>query len=178
MALPAGSTLANVLDGADAELAVAVTASGGAHPVRLTRAALRGLVASLARRLAAAGVKPGDVVSISMANTVEFLIAFLAVTVARGVAAPLNAGYKQARAPSRGGGGRRAGRGAAGRGPRGGGGGGAVWGALVAARAAARGTRQCGAGGRAFGARRGPSLPRNRRTPPLPPASRPPKRPL
>jgi hypothetical protein len=95
MALPAGSTLVTVLDGSDASPAVAVTASGGAAPVKLSRAQLRALVESLARRLAAAGVKPGDVVSISMANTVEFLIAFLAVTHARAVAAPLNAGYKQ-----------------------------------------------------------------------------------
>jgi acyl-CoA synthetase (AMP-forming)/AMP-acid ligase II len=99
-ALPPGSTLANVLDGSDDSLALAVTAApdaGRPEPLRLTRAALRSLVASLARRLAAAGVKPGDVVSLSMTNTAEFLVTFLAITQARAVAAPFNAAYKQVR---------------------------------------------------------------------------------
>lgn len=100
MSLPEGSTLSDVIKGNDDTLAVVVTAGQDAEgndvpAVRLTRAQLRALVHSLARRLAAAGVKPGDVVSISMANTVEFLISFLAVTQARAVAAPLNAAYKQ-----------------------------------------------------------------------------------
>jgi acyl-CoA synthetase (AMP-forming)/AMP-acid ligase II len=93
-ALSDAATVASVLEGSDSALAVAV-AAGGAPAPRLTRGELRGLVASLARRLAAAGVQPGDVVSISMENTVEFIIAFLAVTQARAVAAPLNAGYKK-----------------------------------------------------------------------------------
>ena len=94
--LTEAATLATVLEGSDDALAVAV-AAGGAPAPRLTRGQLRALVASLARRLAAAGVAPGDVVSISMENTVEFLITVLAVTQARAVAAPLNAGYKQVR---------------------------------------------------------------------------------
>lgn len=95
MVLPKGSTLATVLKGHDDALAVAVTAEKGGQPLRLSRAQLRGLVASLARRIAAAGVKPGDVVSVAMTNTVEFLIAFLAITQARAIAAPFNAAYKQ-----------------------------------------------------------------------------------
>ncbi|KAI8470710.1 MAG: hypothetical protein J3K34DRAFT_377006 [Monoraphidium minutum] len=89
------STLASVLEGSDDALAVAVAAGGAPGAHRLPRRQLRDLVASLARRLAAAGVAPGDVVSISMENTAEFVVAFLAVTQARAVAAPLNAGYKQ-----------------------------------------------------------------------------------
>ncbi len=97
MVLPKGSTLATVLKGHDDALAVAVTAEKGGQPLRLSRAQLRALVASLARRIAAAGVKPGDVVSIAMTNTLEFLIAFLAITQARAIAAPFNAAYKQVR---------------------------------------------------------------------------------
>jgi acyl-CoA synthetase (AMP-forming)/AMP-acid ligase II len=143
------STLADAIAGGDELPAVAVTGSGGA---KLSRKQLRDLVESLARRLTAAGIAPGDVVSVSTANTVrslvfsavawwplvcvvreeqnrpkkaianwstyllllqppqcygthtlllpqhkqiEFLIAFLAITQARAVAAPFNAAYKQ-----------------------------------------------------------------------------------
>ena len=107
MVLPEGSTLATALEGADDSPALIVTAAEAAEDggsgasasagaaLRLSRAELRALVASLARRLAAAGVAPGDVVALSMANTAEFLVAFLAITQARAVAAPFNAAYKQ-----------------------------------------------------------------------------------
>lgn len=88
-------TLSAALEGSDDKLAVALAAGADTPARSLTRGELRALVASLARRLAAAGVKPGDVVSISMENTLEFLVAFLGVCQARAVAAPLNAGYKQ-----------------------------------------------------------------------------------
>ncbi|GBF97305.1 hypothetical protein Rsub_09996 [Raphidocelis subcapitata] len=92
--LPAGATLISAIEGRDDALAVAV-ADGKKGGVRLSRAQLRAAVGSLAKRLVAAGVKPGDVVSMVQTNTVEFLVSFLAVGQARGVAAPFNSAYKQ-----------------------------------------------------------------------------------
>ena len=65
MAAPV-STLADAIAGGDELPAVAVTSGGP----QLSRKQLRDLVESLARRLQAAGIAPGDVVSVSMANTV------------------------------------------------------------------------------------------------------------
>ncbi|MBI2807557.1 MAG: AMP-binding protein [Planctomycetes bacterium] len=44
--------------------------------------------------LRAGGVRPGDPIGIVLGNNLEFLVAFLATTRARAVAAPLNPGYK------------------------------------------------------------------------------------
>ncbi|KAG7016870.1 Oxalate--CoA ligase [Cucurbita argyrosperma subsp. argyrosperma] len=59
----------------------------------LSHAQLQRLVDSAASKLAAGGVKPGDVVALVFPNTVEFVIMFLAVIRARATAAPLNAAY-------------------------------------------------------------------------------------
>src|SRR5438105_2348139 len=48
-------------------------------------------VATAVRR---GGIRPGDPVAIVLPNGLEFLVAFLAVTWARGIAAPLNPAYK------------------------------------------------------------------------------------
>ena len=84
----------------------------------LQASSLRVLVLSAAATLRASGVQPGQTVSIVDANTVslqsrglqgaavvravdhlhaqvEFVVAFLGVTLARAVAAPLNASYSQ-----------------------------------------------------------------------------------
>ncbi|OAY76557.1 Oxalate--CoA ligase [Ananas comosus] len=59
----------------------------------LTHAQLHDLVESAAAAIAAAGVRPGDVVALTFPNTVEYVIMFLAVIRARAVAAPLNSAY-------------------------------------------------------------------------------------
>lgn len=60
----------------------------------ITKPQLRALVHDTAARLIVAGIKPGDSVSLAFTNTVDYVVAFLAVTQARAVAAPLNAAYK------------------------------------------------------------------------------------
>ncbi|KAA8533724.1 hypothetical protein F0562_031241 [Nyssa sinensis] len=59
----------------------------------LTHARLHQLIEKAASRLAAAGVKAGDVVALTFPNTVEFIIMFLAVIRVRATAAPLNSAY-------------------------------------------------------------------------------------
>ena len=51
-------------------------------------------VESMAARLRATGLQPGQAVAIVLPNGLEYLVAFLAVARARLVAAPLNASYK------------------------------------------------------------------------------------
>ncbi|KAG6466564.1 hypothetical protein ZIOFF_075652 [Zingiber officinale] len=61
--------------------------------VELSHARLQQIVDGAAARLVAAGLRTGDVVALVFPNTVELVIAFLAVIRARGVAAPLNPAY-------------------------------------------------------------------------------------
>jgi acyl-CoA synthetase (AMP-forming)/AMP-acid ligase II len=60
----------------------------------LTYAGLRAQVAALAEALRSEGVAAGDPVAIVLPNGAEFLVAFLAATWARAIAAPLNPAYK------------------------------------------------------------------------------------
>ncbi|GHJ89791.1 hypothetical protein NliqN6_6193 [Naganishia liquefaciens] len=53
-------------------------------------------VAAFARQLAHIGVRGGDVVSMSLINSLEFTAGFFATTSLRGVSAPLNPAYSQA----------------------------------------------------------------------------------
>ncbi|XP_057525941.1 oxalate--CoA ligase [Amaranthus tricolor] len=68
----------------------AITVSG---KFDITHSRLDQLVEHAANRLVAAGVLPGHVVALTFANTVEFVIMFLAVIRVRATAAPLNAAY-------------------------------------------------------------------------------------
>ncbi|WCJ26249.1 Oxalate--CoA ligase [Euphorbia peplus] len=61
--------------------------------VDFTHAELNELVDHAAALLVADGVAPGDVVALTFANTVEFVVMFLAVIRCRATAAPLNAAY-------------------------------------------------------------------------------------
>lgn len=56
---------------------------------------LSSAVESFSRELVAAGVAPGDVVAMVMPNSLEFVIAFLAITSIRATAAPLNPAYTE-----------------------------------------------------------------------------------
>jgi acyl-CoA synthetase (AMP-forming)/AMP-acid ligase II len=84
------ATLLDVVDGGDPAAPALIVGSGGGA---LSRAQLRALALRAAAALRAAGVRPGDVVTIAEPNTVEFVVAFLGVALARGVAAPLNQNY-------------------------------------------------------------------------------------
>jgi acyl-CoA synthetase (AMP-forming)/AMP-acid ligase II len=59
-----------------------------------TYSQLRGQVESVTGALRAGGVKVGDPIGIVLPNNLEYLVAFLATTWARAIAAPLNPGYK------------------------------------------------------------------------------------
>ncbi|KAK6936846.1 AMP-binding enzyme, C-terminal domain [Dillenia turbinata] len=59
----------------------------------ITHSRLQHLIENAASRLVSAGVKPGDVISLTFPNTVEFVITFLAIIRAQAVAAPLNPAY-------------------------------------------------------------------------------------
>ena len=65
------------------------------RPLTLSSQALLEHVADFQRKLAAVGIKWQSAVSISLVNSYEFVVAFLATTCQRAVAAPLNPAYKQ-----------------------------------------------------------------------------------
>ncbi len=62
--------------------------------LRVSYAALRRQVESLAAALHRGGIRAGDPVAVVLPNGLEYLTTFLAVTWARAVAAPLNPAYK------------------------------------------------------------------------------------
>mmetsp|Transcript_20492 Transcript_20492/g.44810 ORF Transcript_20492/g.44810 Transcript_20492/m.44810 type:complete len:550 (-) Transcript_20492:28-1677(-) len=84
------TTLYDVLSGSPQSIALILTAGGK----KISRSALQQCVVETSLALRRAGVKPGDVVSTAYANTLDFVVSFLAITSARAVAAPLNAAYK------------------------------------------------------------------------------------
>ena len=55
---------------------------------------LQGNIEAFAASLLAAGVKPGDRVAMALPNTLEFVVAFLAISRIRATAAPLNPDYQ------------------------------------------------------------------------------------
>ena len=60
----------------------------------VTYAQLEQQIAAVADTLRKNGVQPGDPIGIVIGNNLEFVVAFLATTWARAIAAPLNPGYK------------------------------------------------------------------------------------
>lgn len=84
------STLFEVLELGDRASPALVVGSGGRI---FTRGEVHALATKFAMTLIEGGIKAGDVVTIAEPNTVEFVIAFLGCTYARGIAAPLNQNY-------------------------------------------------------------------------------------
>src|SRR5262245_63989861 len=85
------ATLADLLTRAEpTHAAVVLPEEGHVTPYR----DLAGQVAGLAAALRRSGLRPGEAVAIVLPNGLEYLAAFLAVTHARLVAAPLNPAYK------------------------------------------------------------------------------------
>ncbi len=84
------STLAELLSSNYADRTAVIIPDGGPT---LTYAESRAQVESLAETLKRGGIRAGDSVSIVLPNGLEFLTTFLAVTWARGIAAPLNPAY-------------------------------------------------------------------------------------
>ena len=65
------------------------------QPLTVSSQALLEHVADFQRKLAAVGIKWQSAVSIALVNSYEFVVAFLATTYQRAIAAPLNPAYKQ-----------------------------------------------------------------------------------
>mmetsp|Transcript_7146 Transcript_7146/g.21793 ORF Transcript_7146/g.21793 Transcript_7146/m.21793 type:complete len:518 (-) Transcript_7146:99-1652(-) len=71
----------------------ALTSLNDAEPLTLSHSELQAAIAALKESLTAAGLRKGDVVSIVLSNSIEFVASFLATTAVGAVAAPLNATY-------------------------------------------------------------------------------------
>lgn len=85
------STLADLfLDGFAAKTAVIIPQNAP----QISYLQLRAQIMSLAAALRCGGIRPGQPVSIVLGNNLEYLVTFLATTLARAVAAPLNPAYK------------------------------------------------------------------------------------
>ena len=67
----------------------------GNEPLTVSHLALEHHIDTCQRQFANLGIFPGAAVSISLPNSLEFVITFLATTWQRGIAAPLNPAYKQ-----------------------------------------------------------------------------------
>ena len=76
----------------DARTAIILPASSGSRR-RISYAALRSLIHSVSRSLLAGGLQPGQRIALSLPNSLDLVASFLAITNARGVAAPLNPAY-------------------------------------------------------------------------------------
>lgn len=74
----------------------AVIIPGKATALTVTFEQLTAEVSSFQEKLAKLGVTPKAAVSIALPNSYEFIVAFLAASWQRAIAAPLNAAYKQA----------------------------------------------------------------------------------
>lgn len=86
-------TLKNSIKGAGSSTAVIVPSK--TSPLTVTYNGLLAEIAAFQVKLAALGVKTGAPVSVSLVNSYEFIVSFLATAWQRGVAAPLNPAYKQ-----------------------------------------------------------------------------------
>lgn len=86
------STLANTFDHSSSATAIIVP-----RPTALTFSykQLSSEILSFQHKLAKLGIKPGNAVSIAIPNSYEFIVAFLAASWQRAIAAPLNPAYKQ-----------------------------------------------------------------------------------
>ncbi|KAF7894887.1 hypothetical protein EAF00_006701 [Botryotinia globosa] len=87
------ATLANFFSTGNTTTAIIVPA--GKQPLTITYKQLTAEISSFQKKLAKLGVTPQAAVSIALPNTYEFIIAFLAASWQRGIAAPLNSAYKQ-----------------------------------------------------------------------------------
>jgi acyl-CoA synthetase (AMP-forming)/AMP-acid ligase II len=89
----AATTLSNAFSAGDNSTAIIIPSKPQALAVSYNQ--LSAEVLSFQKKLAKLGVTPQAAVSIALPNTYEFIVAFLAAAWQRGIAAPLNAAYKQ-----------------------------------------------------------------------------------
>ncbi|KAF2790293.1 AMP-binding enzyme [Melanomma pulvis-pyrius CBS 109.77] len=73
----------------------AIIIPSGTTSITLSHQQLLDQVLSFQKKLAAVGISPREAVGIALPNSLEFVIAFLAVALQRAICAPLNPAYKQ-----------------------------------------------------------------------------------
>src|SRR6266540_5611634 len=88
--IPMGSTLKNLWSPTFAAQPAVFIPDGP----EVTYAQLEQQIEAVTAALRDGGVQPGEPIGIVLGNNLEFLVAFLATTWARAIAAPLNPGYK------------------------------------------------------------------------------------
>ena len=87
------ATLSNVLPSSGSSTAIIVP--GKPRSLEITYNQLYSDVSEFQKRLADIGIGPQAAVSIALPNSYEFIVAFLAASWQRAIAAPLNPAYKQ-----------------------------------------------------------------------------------
>lgn len=87
------TTLANTIDPSGQQTAIIIP--GEPNPLVITYEQLNAQVSAFQTKLASLGIPPQAAVSIALPNSYEFIVAFLAASWQRAVAAPLNPAYKQ-----------------------------------------------------------------------------------
>jgi acyl-CoA synthetase (AMP-forming)/AMP-acid ligase II len=85
-------TLAAAFDHNSSNTAIIVP---GKKPLAISYKQLSSAVNSFQKKLAQLGITPDAAVSIAIPNSYEFIVAFLAASCQRAIAAPLNPSYKQ-----------------------------------------------------------------------------------
>lgn len=73
----------------------AIIIPGKPNTLNISYQQLNSHVSAFQRKLAALGIAPQAAVSIALPNSYEFIVAFLAASWQRAIAAPLNSSYKQ-----------------------------------------------------------------------------------
>jgi len=87
------ATLSNTLPATGDTTAIIVP--GKPHALTISYQQLNSHVSDFQKKLASIGIKPQAAVSIALPNSYEFIVAFLAASWQRAIAAPLNPAYKQ-----------------------------------------------------------------------------------
>ena len=87
------TTLANTIQPAGQTTAIIVP--GKSNVLTISYEQLNARVISFQKQLASLGITPQAAVSIALPNSIEFIVAFLAASWQRAIAAPLNPAYKQ-----------------------------------------------------------------------------------
>lgn len=87
------TTLANTIQ--STTQATAIIIPGKPNALTISYEQLGAHVLSFQKKLAALGITPQAAVSIALPNSFEFIVAFLAASWQRAIAAPLNPAYKQ-----------------------------------------------------------------------------------
>lgn len=87
------ATLANTIQ--PSGQATAIIIPGKPDALRISYEQLNTQILAFQKKLAALGITPQAAVSIALPNSFEFIVAFLAASWQRAIAAPLNPAYKQ-----------------------------------------------------------------------------------